>query len=82
MQEELSIFAGMNHFLKFSEDKHAICTALTMLLITTPLFIVRRATEVAERDGDKEIGMKHMMKAYQEMFTSPKVFFLDLVLKN
>jgi len=37
------------------------------------LDICRRATEMAETEGTLEIGLKHMMKAYDEMFTSPKI---------
>lgn len=37
------------------------------------LDICRRSTEMAEAEGTTQIGLKHMMKAYDEMFTSPKI---------
>ena len=37
------------------------------------LDICRRATELAEADGIKKIGMMYITKAHQEMFSSPKI---------
>merc|ERR1719153_1032180 len=37
------------------------------------LDICRRATEMAEAQGLKMIGMKHVTMAHQEMFSSPKI---------
>jgi len=37
------------------------------------LDICRRATEMAEAQGQKMIGMMHVTKAHQEMFSSPKI---------
>merc|ERR1719187_2723501 len=37
------------------------------------LDICRRATEMAESEGKKMIGMLHVTKAHEEMFSSPKI---------
>merc|ERR1719495_454100 len=37
------------------------------------LDICRRATEMAESEGATQIGLQHMTRAHQEMFTSPKI---------
>lgn len=37
------------------------------------LDICRRATEMAEAQGQKMIGLLHVTKAHQEMFSSPKI---------
>ena len=37
------------------------------------LDICRRATEMAEIAGKDKIGMEHVTRAHQEMFSSPKI---------
>jgi len=42
------------------------------------LDICRRATEMAESSGSSKIGVGHVTKAHQEMFSSPKILAIRL----